>query len=323
MRASVAFAERFAVCLLLSCAGLSCADAQELSAFLGSMRADDPEASSFAWMISYMEDIGTHFAASFSWQNEGHIPDHHRDGHSAQAWVRTQAFSPHLTLAAGAGPYRYFDTTVAKSGGSHSDDHGYGVLYSLSAKWRGSGPWVYEARYNRVETEKSIDTSEFVLGIGYRLDKDQRPPQTGAHETRNDELTVYVGRTIVNSFESEQARAFSVEYRHAFTPSLRGSLAWLREGDAALIKRNGIVAQGWYEPGFSGERFTLGVGLGFYVATDDYREDREGAFPSGVITLSASYRIGREWLARFSWNRVTSSYDRDTDVLMLGAGYRF
>ena len=323
MRASLACAERVAVFLALSLAGLSCADAQELSAILGAMRADTPEASSFAWMISYMEDIGTHFAASFSWQNEGHIPDHHRDGHSAQAWLRTQAFSPHLVFAAGVGPYRYFDTTVAKSGGSHSDDHGYGVLYSLSAKWRGSGRWIYEARYNRVETEKSIDTSEFILGIGYRLDKDRPEPDMGAAAPRRDELTAYIGRTIVNSFESEQARAFSLEYRHAFTPSLRGSVAWLSEGDAALIKRNGIVAQAWYEPSFSGDRFTLGLGLGLYVATDDYREDREGAFPSGVITLSASYHLGREWLARFSWNRVTSNYDRDTDVLMLGAGYRF
>lgn len=322
MRASLARAERLAVCLLLALAAMGGAEAQELSALVGAMRSD-PEASSFAWMISYMEEIGSHFAASFSWQNEGHIPDHHRDGHSAQAWVRTQAFSPQLTLAAGIGPYRYFDTTVAKSGGSHSDDHGYGLLYSLSAKWRGTGPWVYEARFNRAATENSIDTSAFLLGIGYRLDKDQRPVDFSAGPERRDEITVYYGLTIVNSFESETSRAFSVEYRHAFRPALRGSLAWLSEGDADLIRRSGIVAQGWYEPGFSADRFTLGLGLGLYLAVDDYREDREGTFPAGLITLSASYRIGREWLARFSWNRVTSSYDRDTDVLMLGAGYRF
>jgi hypothetical protein len=197
------------------------------------------------------------------------------------------------------------------------------MLYSVSAKWRSSGPWVYEARFNHAQTEKSIDTSEFILGVGRRLDKDQRPPDFSGGPERRDELTAYYGITIVNSFESETARAFSVEYRHAFRPALRGSVAWLSEGDAALIKRNGIVAQGWYEPSFSNDRFTLGLGLGLYVATDDYREDREGAFPSGVISLSASYHLGREWLARFTWNRVTSGYDRDTDVLMLGAGYRF
>ena len=39
--------------------------------------------------------------------------------------------------------------------------------------------------------------------------------------------------------------------------------------------------------------------------------------------MTASYRIGREWTARFSWNRVLSNYDRDTDVLLFGVGYRF
>ena len=39
--------------------------------------------------------------------------------------------------------------------------------------------------------------------------------------------------------------------------------------------------------------------------------------------MTASYRIGREWTARFSWNRVLSHYDRDADVLLFGVGYRF
>ena len=323
MRALLALAERVAACVLLALAGTSCADAQELSVFLGRTSAVEPDANSFAWLISYWEDMGEHFAASFVWQNEGHVPGHHRDGQSVQAWAKTRAFSPQLTLAAGIGPYRYFDTTVAESGGAHSDDHGYGVLYSLSAKWRTQGRLLYEVRLNRVETEKSIDTTELLLGIGYRLDKDARPPEGASAPADRSELTVFVGRTIVNSNESEQATAVSVEYRYAFRPALRASVAWLSEGDAELIRRSGLVVQGWYEPSFSGDRFTLGLGLGLYIAVDDYREDREGAYPNGVITLTTSYRLGRDWRARFSWNRVISNYDRDTDVLMFGAGYRF
>src|SRR6478609_8116872 len=47
------------------------------------------------------------------------------------------------------------------------------------------------------------------------------------------------------------------------------------------------------------------------------------AFVAGIFTMTASYRIGREWTARFSWNRVLSNYDRDADVLLFGVGYRF
>jgi len=316
-------AERFAAGVALALAGISCAGAQEFSAFVGRTYAVEPDAHSFAWLISYSQDLGEHFALSFAWQNEGHVPGHHRDGHSVQAWAKTRAFSQQLTLAAGVGPYRYFDTAVAQGGGSHSDDHGYGALYSLSATWRTQGRLLYEVRLNRVQTGKSIDTTELLLGVGYRLDKDTAPIEPASAAAGRSELTVFVGRTIVNSYESEQASAFSVEYRYAFRPALRASIAWLTEGDAELIRRNGVVVQGWYEPGFSGDRFTLGLGLGLYLAIDDYREDREGLNPNGVITLSASYRLGRDWRARFSWNRVTSNYDRDTDVLMFGAGYRF
>jgi hypothetical protein len=315
--------ERFAAGLALALAGISCAAAQELSAFVGRTYAVEPDANSFAWLISYSQDLGEHFALSFAWQNEGHVPGHHRDGHSGQAWAKARPFSPQLTLAAGIGPYRYFDTAVAQSGGSHADDHGYGVLYSVSATWRTQGRMLYEVRFNRVETNHSIDTSEVLLGVGYRLDQDPAPFAPASADASRSELTVFVGRTIVNSYESEQATAFSVEYKYAFRRALRASIAWLSEGDAELIRRNGLVVQGWYEPSFSGDRFTLGLGLGLYIAADDYREDREGAHPNGVITLSTSYRVGRDWRARFSWNRVISNYDRDTDVLMFGAGYRF
>jgi hypothetical protein len=196
------------------------------------------------------------------------------------------------------------------------------VLYSVAATWSTPGRWLYQARLDHVETKHSIDTTELLFGVGFKLDKDaawvyERPAN------RKNEVTVFGGVTIVNSFGSETDLAGSIEYRHAFGPALRGSIAWLNEGDPQLIGRYGIVAQGWYEPGFSGDRFTLGVGLGLYLAVDEVREGDHGAFGAGIFTMTASYRVGAEWTARFSWSRVLSSYDRDTDILLLGAGYRF
>ena len=310
----------------LCVAALPDAAAQEFFGLAGVMHADSPDEYSYAWLLSYQQDLGEHLMASFTWQNEGHVPNHHRDGHSLQIWGKTTAFSPQLTFAAGIGPYRYYDTTVANSGGSYSDDHGYGVLYSLSATWSTAGRWLYQARLDRVATKHSIDTTELLFGVGYKLDKDDASVYRGSEAraaAKRDEVTVLVGRTIVNSFESETDVASSIEYRHAFGPVYRGSIAWINEGDPRLIRRNGIVTQGWYEPSFSGDRFTLGIGIGLYIAVDEYREGDHGAFASGIFTMTASYRIGREWLARFSWNRILSNYDRDTDILLFGAGYRF
>ncbi|HEY1290060.1 MAG TPA: hypothetical protein VGF58_17165 [Burkholderiales bacterium] len=307
------------------------AAAQEIFGLFGALQADTPEdGRASAWLISYHQPLGEHLAASFTYQNEGHVPNHHRDGQSLQLWAKTTAFSPQLSFAAGAGPYRYYDTTVA-TGASTSDytnAHGYGVLYSAAATWSATGRWLYQVRLDHVETKKSIDTTELVFGVGYKLDKDDESVYRGSDSrpaAKRDELTLFAGESIVNSLgsENDHAVAASIEYRHAFGPAFRGSIAWLHEGNASLVGRYGIVTQGWYEPSFFGDRFTLGVGLGAYVAVDEQREGDHDAFAAGILTMTGSYRIGREWTARFSWSRVLSNYDRDSDVLLFGVGYRF
>ena len=326
---------RLGVVLALLAAGcvaiIRDAGAQEIYGLAGGLQVDsaDRERSS-AWLISYHQALGEHLAASFTYQNEGHVPNHHRDGHSLQLWAKARPFSPRLSLAAGAGPYRYYDTTVAagESTSDYSNAHGYGVLYSATATWSATGRWLYQVRLDHVETKKSIDTTELVVGVGYRLDKDGESVYRGSESrpaAKRDELTVFAGATIVNSLgsENDHSVAASLEYRHAFGPKFRGSIAWLHEGDAHLVGRYGIVTQGWYEPSFFGDRFTLGVGLGVYVAFDEQREGDHDAFAAGIFTMTASYRIGREWTARFSWSRVLSNYDRDSDVLLFGLGYRF
>jgi undecaprenyl pyrophosphate phosphatase UppP len=52
--------------------------AQEFSLFGGGSRAGST--NTYTWAFNYQEGLGQYFAASFTWLNEGHIPDHHRDG---------------------------------------------------------------------------------------------------------------------------------------------------------------------------------------------------------------------------------------------------
>ena len=324
---------RLGVALVLLAAGgfglFPDAAAQEIFGLAGAMTADSPQGgNSYAWLISYQQELGEHLAASFTYQNEGDVPSHHRDGHSLQLWAKARAFSPRLSFAAGVGPYRYYDTTVESSADTtdYSNAHGYGVLYSATATWNATGRWLYQVRLDHVETKNSIDTTELLFGVGYKLDQDDASVYRASESraaAKRDEVAFFAGVTYVNSFDDDRAAAASIEYRHAFGPVFRGSIAWLHEGDAHLVGRYGVVTQGWYEPSFFNDRFTLGVGLGVYVAVDEDREGDHGAFAAGMFTMTASYRMGRDWTARFSWNRVLSNYDRDSDILLLGLGYRF
>jgi hypothetical protein len=317
---------RWPLAAALLSAGLG-AGAQELTVSAGGTRTDEPVATSYGWVITYSHELSPHFFASLSYQNEGHVPAHHRDGQAAQLWARAP-IGGGMSIAGGVGPYRYFDTTVAEAGGAYSDAHGWGFISSVTLLWESpQSPWFYQVRVDRISTRDSLDSTAVMAGVGYRLPQDGRrylrDLQANGTRVPANELSLLVGQTIVNSFESETSRlAATIEYRHVFGQYLRGTLAWIDEGDARLIRRNGIVAQLWLEPTFDDARYTLGAGVGTYFAVDEYREDRD-AFASGIVTLTASYHLGQRWVARISWNRIVSKYDRDSDILLLGMGYRF
>jgi hypothetical protein len=305
--------------------GATASAAQDLALLAGRTHVEGAARPTFGFNFSYAHDIAPNLEAQFTYVNEGHVTGHHRDGVAAQLWLQGET-APGLQLGLGAGPYQYFDTTLAETADGFHDAHGNGALYSAAATWRLTGSRLFvRARLDRVEAHGTPDSTQFLLGVGYRLDQDgsSRDNSTGKSWRRgnDDEIVAYAGQTIVNSLASENAVAHAAEYRRAFGPVLRGSVMWLKEGDAQLIRRDGVVAEGWLEPSFGDDRWTMGLGYGAYFALDHYRASPPHVSP--VITTTFSYNVGGHWTARLSWIRVISNYDRDSDVLLLGVGYRF
>jgi hypothetical protein len=306
--------------------------AQELTLFAGGLRESGTKESSAVWAFEYLHPLNENIAASFSWLNEGHVPGHHRDGQSIQIWGRTNVLDRRLSLAAGIGPYRYFDTVAAADGG-YANLHGWGTVGSLAATYYTDSRWLYQMRFNRIVARNSFDTNALMFGLGYQLEPaPERGPQRSAPrqagKTTNNEFTVFLGQTIVNSFSSERDRAWALEYRHGLARHVDVTLGVLNEGDARLVRRTGITAQIWgVREVLASDRLVLGVGFGPYLAIDRHRDSVSGEggdrTVSWIVTATAAYRLSQHWDARVSWNRVGTNYDRDTDVILFGAGYRF
>lgn len=306
------------------------AQAQEFFGLGGLVRDIDTSESSRSWQLEYNEGLGEHFAYSVSYLNEGHLPDHHRDGQTVQIWTRTMLLDRRLALAAGIGPFYYFDT--ARAGTSYTNNHGWGGNASLSATWYTEDRWLLQLRSNFIETFSGVDTLSALVGIGYQL---EAPPVRGARpraaawaeKSTNNEVTVYIGRAIVNSLSQDQSLATGIEYRRGLLPYLEGSVAWLYEGDKRLTRRNGVSTQLWAVKDFFAGQLSLGVGAGPYFSVDHYKHDNgnqeRARVVSGVVTMSAGYRFFQQVCLRASWNRIVTNYDRDTDVILGGIGYRF
>jgi hypothetical protein len=306
------------------------AHAQAFSLFGGGSRASS--INTYTWAFSYEEGLGKSFATSFTWLNEGHIPDHHRDGQLIQFWALVPLGSPQFVLQAGLGPYRYFDTTTAEQGESYSDVHGWGIVYSVRASWYASNRWVTQLQLNRVQVPNGPDSTGVMLGVGYQLDAPITPgPRDWAarspKQSASNEVAVYLGKTIVNSTSSPDALGGAIEYRRSLTDNVDWTLGYLHEGSSKLARRDGITSQLWLTRAFLDDKVTLGVGAGAYYAIN---ENEGSASPgpgagkfSGIVTIAGAYRFNARWDARIEWNRVVTRYDRDTDVILTGIGYRW
>jgi hypothetical protein len=311
------------------------ATAGEVFVFYGATNVTDRHYDSFAYEVEYREGLGENAAVSVSYLNEGHVPNHHRDGLAPLTlWGRINLLDRRLSLAVGAGPYFYADTTQTPQG-IPSDEHGVGGLLGASATWYLESRLLFQARVNWVKTRHSIDTVTALAGIGYQLDASPKTgplprPSAQRERTTDNELTLFLGQTVVNNPGSPKSLAWSAEYRRGLSPYLDVTAAWLNEGNNELIRRNGAITQLWLVRDFLGDHLTLGGGLGAYFAVDQRGGPRPGeggsAFATAIMSITASVRnlsFDPNLTLRFVMNRILTNYSKDTDIFLIGLGYRF
>ncbi len=308
--------------------------AQELSVLGGAMHDyTNSYDRSYAWQVEYREGFGDYYAFSISYLNEGHLERHHRDGHAVQVWARAPLLDKRLVLSAGIGPFFYYDTTRATENADWSNEHAWGIIMSCDALWYLTDRWYVLVRSNWSQAISSYDTVSLLTGIGYRFDPLSKsltttggsPPSRRIEPAKN-EITLFLGRTIVNSFGSELANARSIEYRRRLFPYMDWTISWLNEGGNEVLRRNGIVSELWGVRSFFDDRFSIGIGGGVYLSINHQARQQDGEHDgclSGIVTLSGNYKFFEHWGIRASWDRIVTTYDRDADVVLGGISYFF
>jgi len=301
------------------------AGAQALVLYGGVSREHDRGGHAFPWAVEYTEAIGRPLDIGMLYLNQGHFIGHHRDGIAAELFLHTPRARTGWSFAVGAGPLYYFDTTG--SGVNYENRHGLGWIYSANANWQFHPRWFMALRAQHVDARRSFDTTSVLIGLGYRWQAGitEEELETGVAPIPPREIDLFVGRTVVNSFSSQHSFATSLEYRQRLRRWLDWTATWLNEGDARLIRRNGIATQLWLVRHAHDDRVQLGAGLGPYLAIDRYRH-ANGESPealSALVSLTARYSLAPQWHLRATWHRVLANYHRDTDVFLVGLGYGF
>ncbi len=325
---------RLALPALLA-AGCAPAGAQELYAMGGGQYTQSLKETTYSYAIEYAHNLSDYAYASYTWLNEGHVTDHHRDGYSPQIWLRWPSSSRRFLLSAGVGPYRYYDTTYAAKTGSVTDAHGWGVLYSAAAQWYFHAPWVLQLRYNYTQTSSSIKTNTLLIGFGYQFEHAAAPgPVPPSHydlSTPRVEMTLMAGNSVQNNFQSPHGVAWGVELRGRLTPYIDAIGTFLDEGDTQVVKRKGVAGQLGLVREFLGHRADVGIAGGFYLARDqDYTVPSNTVVGIatrtqvlGLLSMTMTWRFTRMLHLRFYWDRTLTTNGRDTDVLLAGLGWSF
>jgi hypothetical protein len=305
--------------------------AQELSVLGGTATSGTFAKAETGWEVDYRQDLYKYFDASIGYINEGHFPGHLRDGTAWEGWTNLPFWNDHVALSLGAGIYYYYDTQPLSAGGS-ADIHGTAPIFSFSATGYLSDRWFYRFMVNRIEPASDIRDTNFLVGVGYWFGPNRRPegakPNAGAPEPEyvtEPQLTLFGGQDIVNTFFSDKAWAGALEYRQGVLPHLDGTSTFIYEGDPKTTRRSGVALQLWPVNTFFDDKTSVGIGVGPYIFIDRKHPASPGATdPAAIaplVSLTMERRISNNFVTRFVWDRVTSSYNRDADIFLLGLGY--
>ena len=306
--------------------------AQELSVLYGSDVSANFKQTTYSYQVDYRQDFNPYLATSLGWINEGHFSTHKRDGYAWEAWLSLPTMDNHLSFSLGAGPYYYFDTQRQGATGS-VDVHGTAPIYSFTATYYTDSRWFARFVVNQIVPNHDIKVNTASIGLGYWLGRGDRPkkgtfgdPPDAEFVTVN-ELTLFGGKSVENTFTDSRTYAAELEYRHGLLPHVDGTIAYIYEGDPRLIRRNGAALQVWPVNAFGHGRFTVGMGFGIYTSIDrkniaEVKGEHAPAI-SPLVSPTFSVRLSQSWVVRGVFNRVVSYNQPDSDVFLLGLGLRW
>lgn len=317
--------------LLLACLLPSrLSHAMELSVLGGATESVDAGKRAAAWRAMFRYDIHRNIAASLSWINEGHLGEHRRDGVAAQAWGIVPLLENRASVGIGAGIYHYFDTVVMP-GGDHTNVHGWAPVYGLTATYSFRDPWFAQAAVQHIHPGGEFASDTYLAGVGYRFGKEAGAPSLGRDRspawTTGYEVMPFLGQVVVNSAGNEAGIGSGIEFRTGIGENLDGTVTWINEDVSGTLDRVGLGTQLWLVDAFLDRRVTLGFGAGLYSFIDFEPPPDSGTSRNldiaGLLTVTAGYRFSDRWFTRFHWNRVMSNDSRDSDMFLLGIGYRW
>jgi hypothetical protein len=294
----------------------------------GLTESDDHQIQTYAWQIEFQQQLTPLLSGSLSWLNEGHVPDHHRDGAAAQLWLNSPRWRDRIVLSVGAGPYVYFDTEAADSGRGFSNVHSVAAVLSAAATADLGAGWFLRLNLNDVWAPADVGTYAVLLGGGYRFGASGSAAPASSEHAASDyrqQIQLFAGEMILNDPSSRSGRSYGADYRLELARWAAWSASWFYDPGSPSGRRDRGATQLWLVEPMAGDRLALSIGLGVYTEVGSQtRPTATSPNPiSGLSGLRAEWLFSRRSSLVLTWQRTFTNDDDDRDIIALGYAFRF
>jgi hypothetical protein len=285
-----------------------------------------------AYGLDFDRPINNNLSADIFYTNQGHFPEHHRDGAGVELKYNKEIL-PRLTVSAGAGPWTYSDTLIPDNGKPAQDLHGIGAMAGVGAAYHLKNHIVLGVGANYYTGKDSFSSYNVLGSVGYDFGattdgsvKDYGfssgdSDSSSSANSRNNQVSLMAGEAAVNTPGNVRAVSSELEFRHQLGNSVDVTVSGIDEGKNKFTNRAGIAPELWYRQDVLDNRVSFSIGGGVYAGIDG-RKEEEGyssdRFAAGMISASAAIKLTDHLDARLIWHRVLTTYNRDADVVNLG-----
>ncbi|PJB33206.1 MAG: hypothetical protein CO109_00520 [Deltaproteobacteria bacterium CG_4_9_14_3_um_filter_65_9] len=140
----------------------------EVAPFLGQVVLNRPDNDpGIGSGIEFRMGIDEHLDWTATWLNEDVPRTFHRTGLGTQIWLVDAFLARRITLGFGAGLYSFVDREPTPDSAENERLDIAGLL-TVTASYRFSDRWFTRFNWNRVMSNDSRDSDNFLLGLGYR-----------------------------------------------------------------------------------------------------------------------------------------------------------
>ncbi len=290
---------------------------------------------SFAYSITYRQELRRRLSGSFTYVNQGHYDrhgfrtsHHSRDDAQVELLFAQRPFGGPVEFRIGGGPAYYSETEKTGDGAaSFHNRQSFGLALSGMVDIDVARRVFIELQAHRHLVLNRYPSTNALVGVGYRWMRDDA--EIGLAERRSEQFVrINYGVGTLNSARSESLRdSFQVAHEIDMSENFGTAVSYLREGSAPELNRQGLAIQAIARQDVGGV-VTLGFGLGPYINADrsDFFERRNRISVDALFTAFLDFSVTDRVALSASTSRprsLTTLRNKPmTDVYHLGLKFR-